>query len=335
MADPARTATWKRRAISIPTVTLALLVVVPTLGVTLPRALLWDLVRGRPLPTVRMLLFGTAYLMWEVTAVAIATGIWLMCGFGLGLRRPWSISAHQRLQARWVHSLLGLAESLLRLRIEVDGQATLAKGPIILLSRHASMVDTLIPARLLTDSGMALRYVMKTELLWDPALDIIGHRLPNHFVDRSGSNSATETAAIERLADGATESEAIVIFPEGTRWTPAKRATAQARLEASDPELARRLEGCVDTMPPRPGGTLAAMAGAAHADVVLMAHTGLEGLAGPADALRMVPFRSPVRIRLWRVPRSEIPTAEADRITWLVDQWIEIDRWVTQHRLPN
>lgn len=318
--------------ISIPGVVIGFVVVVPALVVLLPVALVWDLARRRNLPTVRMLLYGTAYLGWEVVASAASGALWIAAGFGRFVDRGWSQRAHTRLQSAWVASLLGLAERILKLRVEVHGADVLRDGPIALLSRHASMVDTLIPAKLLFDAGMTLRYVLKEELLWDPALDLVGHRLPNYFVDRSGTNTDAELAAISALAAGAGEAEAVVIFPEGTRWSPAKQQSAVARVAERDPERGERVAGRRHTLPPRPSGTIAVLRGSPGADPVVMAHTGLEGLAGPKDALRMVPFRHPVTVQLWRVPRAELPDDDAGLGRWLDDQWQRVDDWVAANR---
>ena len=73
-------------------------------------------------------------------------------------------------------------------------------GPIVLISRHASLADALLPAWLLGRNGdMRPRYVMKRDLLVDPCLDIVGHRVPNWFVDREPEDGTVETDAIERL----------------------------------------------------------------------------------------------------------------------------------------
>ena len=271
-----RDSTWKRRSLSIPAVFVALVMVMPLLVVLVPAAAVYDLVRGRNLPTVRMLLFGTSYLAWEAVVVTASAALWILTGFGRFMGRPWWIRAHQRLQARWVDSLLGLAATLLHLRLEIDGADALARGPLIVLCRHASMVDTLIPARLLHDAGINVRYVLKTELAWDPALDIIGHRLPNHFIDRSGSNTPAELDALEHLARGAGPSDAVVIFPEGTRWTPAKHDRAVSTMAERDPVSAARIAAHRYTMPPRPAGTLAVLDGAPAADVVILSYTRLE-----------------------------------------------------------
>ena len=304
----------------------------PTVVVLVPALAVHDLVRYRRLSTTRLLLFGVAYLAWEVAAMAACAGLWLATGFGAGLGRPWSQTAHARLQQTWVRSLIGLARRLLGLRLDVTGADTLRDGPLVVLCRHTSLLDTLVPAHLLMERGFRVRYVLKEELLWDPALDLVGHRLPNHFVDRSGTNTPAELEALTGLARGAGAGDALVIFPEGTRWTPGKRARLQERLDERDPVLARAVADRVWTMPPRAGGTTALLDGAPGADLVTLTYVGLDGLAGPKEALAAVPLADPVVVELWRTERRDVPEDEADRAAWLLDEWGRVDAWVAAHR---
>lgn len=329
-----RARTLRRRIRSIPAVLTGLAIGLPAAVVVVPALALADIVRGRrSLPRARLALFALWYLTWEATAVASAAALWVTSGFGRRLDTAAALDAHRALQERWVRSLLGAGHRLLGIRFEITGDDCLtAPGPLILLCRHTSMVDTLVPARLLFDRQRTLRYVLKDELLWDPALDLVGHRLPNHFVDRTNPDPGVESAAIEALAASASDTDALVIFPEGTRWSPAKRQRVLERLADTDPALAARAERLTTTLPPHAGGVLALLDGRPDADVVIMAHTGLEGLAGPREALRLLPLPEPVRVSLRRLPRSEIPTDETGRREWLLDQWDEVDRWVRSHR---
>ncbi|HKY13391.1 MAG TPA: 1-acyl-sn-glycerol-3-phosphate acyltransferase, partial [Microthrixaceae bacterium] len=205
-------------------------------------------------------------------------------------------------------------------------------GPVVCLERHASIVDTLIPIKVFAEHDMSCRYVMKDELLWDPAIDLIGGRLPNYFVDRSGRNTPAEVERIRSLAAGTRPDQAFVIFPEGSRFTPEKRARAVEKLRESNPELGALADKLTQTMPPRAGGSLASLGGAPEADVVILAHTGLEGLAGLKDLIRSVPFRRPVEVECWRIPRAEIPTGDPEMLEWLFETWAEVDAWVDEHR---
>lgn len=293
----------------------------------------FDLLRGKPkLPTVRVALFGIVYLAWEVFGVLSGVVLWFASGFGLLLGQPPFIRAHRWLQVAWANNLLNSLRRFLGLRLDVTGAECCSPGPVIVFSRHASMVDTLLPAHLLTThGGLDLRYVLKHELLWDPAIDIIASRIPNHFVDRSGKDTAAELQKIGALAGGMADTESFTIFPEGSRYTPSKRERAIERLEETDPVLAERAKRLTNTMPPRRGGVLTVLGAADEADVIIVAHTGLEGMNGPKEMWKAAPFRRTVQVEMWRVPRSEIPEDDAGRMDWIFDEWEKVDAWVTAH----
>ncbi len=37
---------------------------------------------------------------------------------------------------------------------------------------------------------------------------------------------------------------------------------------------------------------------------------------------------SAVRVKLWRVPREEIPQSMSERTLWLAQQWQDVDDWI-------
>ena len=57
----------------------------------------------------------------------------------------------------------------------------------------------------------------------------------------------------------------------------------------------------------RPGGTLALMRGAPDADLVFVAHAGLESLDHLADAVDRIPLGRPINIEITRIARTEVP----------------------------
>jgi hypothetical protein len=77
---------------------------------------------------------------------------------------------------------------------------------------------------------------------------------------------------------------------------------------------------------PRPGGALAALAGAPDADVVFFAHHGFPD--SMRQAWRELPRRTDVEIELWLVPAEEIPADAQGRIDWLFSWWTTLDEWV-------
>ena len=81
----------------------------------------------------------------------------------------------------------------------------------------------------------------------------------------------------------------------------------------------------IHVLAPRPGGFLAALDAAPDADVVLVAHTGLDHLLTVGDVWRELPMDKRIVMRWWQVPRAEIPTGREERIDWLFGWWERID----------
>jgi 1-acyl-sn-glycerol-3-phosphate acyltransferase len=181
------------------------------------------------------------------------------------------------------------------------------------------------------EHGIRLRYVLKRELLVDPALDVAGNRLPNHFVDRGPAGTEAETAAIRSLAQGMTPAEGVMIYPEGTRYSEEKRLRYTAPLVRKGGVIAELASGLERVLPPRPGGTLALL-DATTADVVVLAHRGLEGFARVKDIWAGGLVGSRVELKFWRVERVDVPGNRSDRVHWLFRLWNEIDDWVGEKR---
>ena len=78
---------------------------------------------------------------------------------------------------------------LLGLRFEVEGDELVGRGPMIVLYRHASIVDNALPAVLISrPHGIDLRYVLKDELQALPTLDIGARWVPTCFVHRGSAD---------------------------------------------------------------------------------------------------------------------------------------------------
>lgn len=272
-----------------------------------------------PWMATRMLAFLWVYLLGEVWAV-IALGTVAL------LPRRQSIAATYRLQEIWAGWNLSAVRGLFSLSFTVEGSSEIPPGPILVLSRHASLIDALLPAAYITAShGIRLRYVLKQELLVDPALDIAGNRLPNCFVARSGDGEK-ERAAIRAVADGLDSREGVLIYPEGTRYSDKKREAFGERLAARG-AVGVPAGGFRRVLPPRPGGTLALLE-ATGADVVVLAHRGLEGFARVSDVWTGRLVGSTVAVRFWRIDRSAVPVERSARVEWLFGVWAKVDAWV-------
>jgi 1-acyl-sn-glycerol-3-phosphate acyltransferase len=317
----------RRRIRTVPGVFLAFVLLVLTAPVTFPIAATIDLVTGRRRwPTPRLLAMAIAALGIDAVGLLALGGMWVVSGFGRFTHAPYVQRAHFALQHWWTGALMDAAEVTLGLRMIVEDDTPARTGNAIVIGRHTSIGDAAIPAVLLGNRHrFDVRYVLKHDLQWDPCIDIVGHRLPHHFVDRGG-DSAAEALAIRRIATGLDDRSVAVIFPEGTFFTEARHERALRRLEAgSRPELAERAAGLRHLLPPRTVGTLALLDGAPDADVIVLGHIGFEQFNSLRAIRRSVPFRAPVRVWLRRIRRADVPVDAEERVDWLYREWARLD----------
>jgi Acyltransferase len=242
--------------------------------------------------------------------------------------------------------------------------------PVIVLSRHAGPGDSfLLVHHLLSLYRRKPRIVMKAALQFDPSLDVVINRLPHAFVrprkpvpaphrtetstpadEPTGTATPTVTEApaveveepvtesavteeIRRLASTLGPTGALVIFPEGGNFTPSRRRRGIRRLEERERfDEARRARGMANLLPPRSGGAFAAIDSAPDADVIFVAHTGLDDLITVGDVWRALPMEQVIKARWWRVPAAEVPRERAEVVAWLFDWWERIDEWIQENR---
>ena len=157
--------------------------------------------------------------------------------FGLGYvieNTPTTSTITNALQYWWANGLLQLGISIYKLDIVITGQAAIYGPTALVAARHTSIGDTVLPMMYFAKTrNEGMRYILKQELTVMPCLDIAGHRLPNLFVDRSGVDTEAELNAVRQLTRHASERENIMVYPEGTRFTPQKAS----RLKRTKPEL--------------------------------------------------------------------------------------------------
>lgn len=324
--------TLMRRLVTIPLLYVTLVAATLLAPALLVVALMVDLIRrvrtGSPFMATRILAFGWVYLVGEAWALLA------MAMIGL-LGRDRSLELTFTLQRWWAAWNFWALRFFFSLRFEVTGSDAILPGPFLLLSRHASIIDTLLPALyVVRPFDIKLRYILKKELLLDPAIDIGGRRLPNHFVDRGASNSESERRAITRLAEGLTADEAVLIFPEGTRFTEQKRIRFTNRLKEKPGNVGQIAGRLRRVLPPKPGGTLALLE-ASDADVVVLMHRGLEGFARIKDIWMGALVGSTIFIQFRRVARTAVPEGRTQRIDWLFDLWASVDDWVVGEESPK
>ncbi|MGP8000217.1 MAG: 1-acyl-sn-glycerol-3-phosphate acyltransferase [Streptosporangiaceae bacterium] len=323
-------------------VAAAMVVLFPPLAVA--ALLLGALGRSRPhrMRALRLLTFALVWLMAETATLFMCLGLWLASGFGGRLHTEPYQSRHYGIMQWYLDRLYAAAAGTLGLRVEVDEppltpaeQAARLAHPVIVLSRHAGPGDSLLLVhQLLTVYRRRPRVVMKAALQLDPSVDVVANRVPNVFIQGRLTGEHLFVAQISRLASGLDQAGALVLFPEGGNWTPGRWRRGIRRLDRMGRgDLAERARGMPHLLPPRAGGALSAIAACPTADVIFVAHAGLDTLVSVADVWHSLPIGHVVRARWWRVPAAEVPrTAGQDaQVRWLYDWWQRIDDWISDH----
>ncbi len=80
-------------------------------------------------------------------------------------------------------------------------------------------------------------------------------------------------------------------------------------------------------LPPRPSGILSAIEAAPHADLVIVAHTGLDHLDSAAAVWKSIPLQ----VTWWRIPAGDVPSGRDARTEWLNAQWARVDDWIASY----
>ncbi len=329
------------RRFSGPLLVGALVLGVLSLPVLVPAAVVASVWLPARWYALRLLCFGLVYLAAEVVGLAAAAVLWALSGFGRWYSAPASRAAHYTVLRLLLDVLMRAARRLFALRLVTDGTSWSplddgipgSTNAMVVLSRHAGPGDSFLLVHTLMDRDHLRRprIVLKDVLQWDPVLDVYLNRLPNHFVSAAEGPGDSATEAIADLARGMGEEDALLIFPEGANYSPARRWRAIQRLRARGlRRAAHRAEAMRHVLPPRPAGVNAALRAAPHADVVFVAHTGLEHLSTLRDLWRGLPVDKTLHLRWWFVPAAEVPREDTERTEWLYHWWETIDGWIDE-----
>ena len=285
---------------------------------------------------LRLLWVFILYASIEALLLVVLLGFWLASGFGSAVRRPYWEGIHYDLVQGVMWVFFREAKRVLHLEIATDGPAPDAHPgqPLLVCCRHAGPGDSFVLIHALMHwYAREPRVVLKNTLAWDPAIDVLLNRIPARFISpnpAAGSNLEDQIAA---LATGLDENDAFVIFPEGGNFSERRRERGIERLRKLGLEsMAQRAEAMTNVLAPRPGGLLAALDAAPDADVVLVAHTGLDHVVTVTDIWRELPMDKRIVMRWWRVSRAEIPMDKDARIDWLFGWWERIDVWIDANR---
>jgi 1-acyl-sn-glycerol-3-phosphate acyltransferase len=324
-------------------IAVALIVLFPLLALVATAFGLVKLSRPGRMRGLRVLWFAVVWLTGETLALFTCLALWVASGFGGRLRTEPYASRHYAVMRWFVGLMYRVGTATFGVSVEVEEpefdaaeEAARLARPVIVLSRHAGPGDSfLLVHHLLNVYGRRPRVVMKATLQLDPSVDVMFNRLPNVFISRRKGGEGLFVEEIRRLAGSMDPDGALVIFPEGGNWTPGRWQRGIQRLRRKGrPDLAARASEMPNVLAPRTGGVLAAISAAAEADVIFVAHAGLDTLVSMGDIWRGLPIDQVVRAKWWRVPAGQVPrdAGREAQVKWLYDWWQLIDGWVGEHR---
>lgn len=305
-------------------VSLLFVVVAPFLLLLWP----WD----RRLAILRCL-FLAVYVMWE------DIGLVVECWY-LRLRSPRGTSPtwdadHLALIQRALDNVLFTARRVVGFHIEIEGELTVGRPghPLVVISRHAGPADSLAIAWLLASTaGRIPRIVLADAMLWDPGIAMVLQRLDSYFVPSRSGAGDDRTKGVAELAATLTRKDAMLIFPEGRNWTRDRHEDQVRRLREQGE--ADRLATAVArpwVLEARSRGVASIRQHALEADVMVISHTGLDMISGPAAVIRAVPFRNRLLLRGRTYHSEDVPTDGDEVATWLEARWGEVNHWVDTH----
>jgi 1-acyl-sn-glycerol-3-phosphate acyltransferase len=292
-------------------------------------AALWLRTR-KPWMAVRLLAMLWWFLVGELYGLLGLLGIWLRSGGRDSARRRERV---YRLKRRWLGSHLAGIQRLFSLHFEIEGLELAAPGPILVMIRHASIIDNALPDAIIGRAhGIGFRFVIKRELQMLPTIDIGGRWVPTLFVRRASGDTDAELQKLRALTVNLAPHDGLLIYPEGTRSTPEKLARAKAIISERQPELGLLADRLQHLLPPRLGGALALLESARGADVVIFGHVGLDGFEYIRDIWAGGLVGSTVRLKFWRFSAASVPVDRDALTEWLYARWQELDDWIEEIR---
>lgn len=306
----------------------ALLVVLA--AVLVIAAVLAPVTRKRRL--LRVTVFALVYVCLDVNLMLCAWWYWLRNPRWRRDVAAWH-ARHSALLGRALTRLVSLAGTVFGYRVELIGRDLMLApvNPLVVLARHAGPGDSFTLVHLLINTlHRNPRVVLKRALQWDPGLDVVLSRLNCYFLPSASGAGDDRALAVAELVSQLTEDDALLLFPEGGNWTPRRHRRSVLRLlRAGHRERARQVSARSHVLPPRPGGTSAALAVRPDTDVLVIAHTGLDVLVNPRQMWEALPLRNrPMRIRGWLHEAAEVPRDDQSIQHWLDEQWSLVDRWI-------
>ena len=281
------------------------------------------------LPRTRGAALVSGLVFVDFLGMVRTSTIWVSSAFGLRADHPKIQARYSKTMNWWTARLNKVMARFIPLSFDFSQlDDDLLAGNAIVIGRHRSLLDAIIPAVVFGRLGRVALYVLKNDLQRDINIDLVGSRMGHVFVNRSPKDLKQELEPIRELGSRIGSNSIGVIFPEGTFFTPQRKARALASLRRRNERHAAIVEKMQYLLPPRPAGTLALLEGAPTADVVMLGHVGYEPFGTIAKIFSELGPERKILVRAWRFARSDIPTDPTAQVDWLFDRWAEMDEWI-------
>lgn len=327
---------WARRALTIPGTCLLTALVVGLAPVVVPVLGAIDIVRRNDFRWVRFYISVCVLIGLHPIGLVMLFDAFLRGGRLWGAPPEREIRLTAKAEAWWANAMVQCAIYIYRMRMIVEGTEQLAGGRVLIFMRHTSILDTMLPLSVIGHPlAKHVRYVMKREVLWNPCVDVVGHRIPTAFVRRGGTRDTSDIEQVMWIAEDLGPEGIVVIYPEGTRFTKEKQAKRLAEIQKNNSDLFERAQTLQNVLPPHLGGSLALLSRKTDQDVAFCAHVGFEGAGKMSDWAGGALLDRTIRIRFFRVPSASVPPNDNDRIHWLYQHWQEVDAWIEAQKAPS
>jgi hypothetical protein len=183
---------------------------------------------------------------------------------------------------------------------------------------------------LLANAGRRSLLALKHTLALDPRIEVPLGRVPHSFIDPGGHGDQA-VALISDLVAG---------LETGTRWSSSLKAVTHPwpppprhrRPAAPGPAPRGR-----QAAPDRPCAAAAPVRHferyrcPPHADLVIVAHTGLDHLDSTAAVWQGIPLQRRLQVTWWRIPAGDVPSGKDASTEWLNGQWMRVDDWIDRY----
>ena len=208
---------------------------------------------------------------------------------------------------------------VLRINFRVDDKMDVLQGlssseSVIVICNHQSWFDIFVLQTLICRRGPILRFPIKVELLWVPVLGWIAVALNFPRLKRKSDPESRrqDLAAVESASVRlGSECGALMIFPEGTRF--------------SDQKHLHKKSGFQRLLPPKPGGMTAIKN--SMPDKTPIMDVTIRYKRGEINCWRfMSGLADSVDVTMTRFVMKDIN----DVAIWLNQRWTEKDAWLKQ-----